>query len=315
MVRTAAELLVDRLLKQAEAPVPDTIVSFFRVYFSEGVVELHSAAEDCLYHILPLIREIEPGLEARIMKERPGFKVKVPGSLGPVPEGYSESDLTIVGPDTTPAEKEHVRESMMDDVRSDNPVRMAEKDPGMAVVLAKTISDPAKRATALDRISQEKLKNSEEGQADSLIQMARSAMNSDAKDDGERLALLVALARSQSQHHDSDLWDTLSRGLELAESVFAEATKITPGAVGFYYRKGEYEGPGYSTPRFSEANLLIRIGMEKEMANTLGWLAKEHDPALKAYLLISAAEGLWNKQKSSIAASAPAAQEKRTTTR
>jgi hypothetical protein len=59
---------------------------------------------------------------------------------------------------------------------------------------------------------------------------------------------------------------------------------------------GPVPGVGPGGP-FLQAVALIKIGMEKETANTLGWLAQQHDAALKSYLLISAAEGLWNKQK------------------
>ena len=168
------------------------------------------------------------------------------------------------------------------------------------------------RDSTLLAIAPEKVKQ----QNDTAPNQAKSdkAAPQQQPDDKTQVAVYLTAARLAFRTDSPDLWNTLNRGLDFAEEIFQKAKKEKPLQVGYSNRGDEWQGPGYMAPGFDEANALIKLGMEKETANTLGWLAKEHDPALKSYLLISAADGLWNKQKNSGAERVPSSQERIVTT-
>jgi hypothetical protein len=162
------------------------------------------------------------------------------------------------------------------------------------------MTDPELRASVLVTIAQGPYRETNPEQALMLLEEngGNSVSSDQSSDDGNKiqLAALLASVRAMAAQDDSELWDTLIRGLSLAEDLFQEATSGVLRHVGYQVDQ-DWDGPVYMATGFREANALIKIGMEKERANTLGWLAQQHDPALKSYLLISAAEGLWNAQK------------------
>ena len=327
MERAAIELAVDKLLKQVAAPMPSDSLFMGRVYTAKGFVQLNSMAEESLFKLLPLIREFEPDLEQRIDKQITAFSKPVPSDIGPLPEGYEEASF-MIGRASDPAEKEKMSARMVDGNRAGGARQLAATSPEAALKLANSITDPALRATALVTVAQGKLKETDPEMAAKLLADAAASAPKPQPNAGEtskegsvQLASLVSLARAQSSDA-TEQWSSLNRGLDLAEEMFTEGLK-TSRRLG-YRNSPDWTGPVYFAPGFVEANSLIKIGMEKETANTLGWLAKEHDPALKSYLLISAAEGLWNKmsngQKPAPASPAPgsapgspASQEIRTT--
>jgi hypothetical protein len=305
MERNGVEVAVARLLKQAEDPPPANMIYVGRVASGDGFVELKSVAEEYLYKLLPLVREFAPELEASIFERSPHFKVVVPSDIGPLPEGYQEGGTISLGNadgtagdfDKDPQKKAQLFAQITNMTRANGARRFAESDPEAARKLANAITDPALRATTLAELS-----GNPQQPPDVMRDAKGAAVQIDPKDQKAQLGLVVSMARAQAARNDSELWNTLTRGLEQAEELFEE--EIRKGQRTVVYGIGpDGEGPLYRAAGFQEANTLIGIGMEKQTDYTLAWLGQEHEVALKSYLLVTAAEVLWNKQKSGAGAS------------
>jgi hypothetical protein len=298
------EVAVNRLLKQAEEPPPKDMVYLGRVASGDGFVELNSVAEEYLFKILPLVRAFSPDLEGSILEQRQNLKVIVPSDIGALPEGYQEAGmLSLRNADGSagdfekdPQKKAQLFAQIINMNRVGGARRFAESDPEAARKLANSITDPALRAATLAELAGN-LQESDPSEPSNLVRDAKGAViQVDPKDQQAQLALLVSMARAQAGRSDAGLWDTLNRGLELAEELFEK--EIRAGQRTVVYSIGpDGEGPLYRVTGFQEANSLVRIGLENQTANTLAWVAQEHDAALKSYLLVTAAEGLWAKQK------------------
>jgi hypothetical protein len=302
MERTGIEIAVTRLLKQAEQPPPKDMVYVGRIASGDGFVELKSVAEEYLYKLLPLVREFAPELEDRILERSPHFKTIVPSEIGPLPEGYTEGGtLSLRNADGSagdfekdPQQKADLFAKLTNMNRAGAARRFAESDPEGARKLANAITDPALRAATLAELS------GNPQQAPEVMRDAKgAAVQIDPKDQKAQLGIVVSLARAQAGRNEPELWATLSRGLELAEELFETDIRAGQRAV-IYSISPDAEGPLYRATGFQEANALLRIGIEKHAENTLAWLAQEHDPALKSYLLVTAAEVLSAKEKADV---------------
>jgi hypothetical protein len=300
MVRNGVEVAVARLLKQAEEPPSKDMLYVGRVASGDGFVDLKSVAEEFLYKILPLVREFAPELESRILERSPHFKVIAPSDIGPLPEGYQETGmLSLRNADGTagdfekdPAQKTRLMAQITNTSRAVGARRYAESDPEAAKKLANSITDPALRAAILAELA---------GKMDDATAPAKgAAVELDPKDEKARLTVLVGMARAQAARDDAGLWDTLDKGLELAEDLFEKEIREGQRTV-IYSINPDGEGPLYRASGFQEANTLLRLGMDKLPENTLAWLGQEHDAALKSYLLVTAAEALWTKQQGATA--------------
>jgi hypothetical protein len=233
----------------------------------------------------------------------------MPSVEGPLPEGLKLAGLTTAAlgfPDEQ--RKARAKELVLDDARIFHAKRLANSDPEVALRLANSVKDPARRAETLLAVAQGKLKETNPTEANRVIdEFGSESEKTKTKGSGERLAILVALARAQAGRNDAGLWDTLNRGLELAEELFQQDTKTGRARrIGYVITSDWGLWPGYTAAGFKEALELMKLGAEKQPANTLDWLAQQRDPALQSYLLISAAEGLWNVHKTVPSAQAAA---------
>jgi hypothetical protein len=311
MARNGVELAVDRLLSEAAKPMPDDVVYVGRVYTGDGFLEIHSMAGNFLYELLPLVRKVEPELERRILEKVPALTIRVPNDLGSLPEDYGEAAILKINPGDPEARAKAVA-SATDGNRAAGARRLARTDPDAALRVADTILSPGLRSVTLLAIAQGKMKETDPERAAAIIREVGATAEKQtsidrqqdpaigqtgkAKNDTAKLGGLLTLARAQAGDESAELWSTLNQGLNLAEEMFDASIQAEPPRVG-YSRRIDWEGPEYNAPGFSEANALIRIGMQKARANSLGWLAQEHDPRLKSYLLITAAEAITGQQR------------------
>jgi hypothetical protein len=160
--------------------------------------------------------------------------------------------------------------------------------------------DPSLRAAALAGVIQEGLQRKDPAQAASVLKEIEAIYDSfDPEDEVRRLGVLVSLARGQAARDDPRLWETLSRGLDVAEDLFVAQMRqpMSGEERDRYSSAGLTERPADSSAGFNLANDLMRLAAREETANALGWLSQPHDPVLKSYLLISAAEGLWASRR------------------
>lgn len=297
MERAALEMAMHRLLEQAEEPVPETQLYFGRTYTGNSYIEPHSIAEDMIYRLLPLVRRFAPDLEVRIRESLPHLTSPVPSDIGPVPEVVSFTAIRFVDPSDTETRAKFETQVLNGGLER-AARRIAATDLEAAIRIANSITDPTLKSATLLAISPDKVQDNIEGDESKLESSpGTSSLKPEEADESNQMASLMTAARVASNDDSSDRWSTLKRALDFAEELFQKARVVGKVEVS-YWQTEDWEGPGYIAPGFQEANELIKIGMEKEKANTLGWLAQQHDPALKSYLLISAAEGLWSAEPS-----------------
>jgi hypothetical protein len=299
-IRTAVVAAVSKMLQGAEEPLPEAMIYRGRMASGDGMVELQSPAEESLFRLLPLVRQYVPGLEEQILEKRIGLGRILPSALGTLPRDYSEISTMI---EQDPKRRTELRATLADSARSRNVQRFAASDPEFALKVAESIQDPAVKATAFVIIAQGKLKETDPARAAKLIEQAgigsaRRGWDIEPTQNTE-LAKLVSSARALFPENDPDLWNTLERGLNLAEELFVEEQRNSKTPYINYSGGPDWAGPVFGGPAtaFIPAVVLIKIGIEKQTANTLDWLAQQRDPLLKSFLLIAAAEGLWDKRR------------------
>jgi len=296
MIKAAITDAVERFLQDASEDAPKGTMYIGSVSTGKGTVELHSTAEESLYKLLPLVREFVPDLEKKIFEKRSALNSVVSTEGVSLPEGYIESGTIRVG--TTDRQRIATAvEKTKEWSREKNIRELAQTDPETALKLAETIKDPALRGSAVAAIANGKLKETDPVRASDLLkEIGATPEKIDPKDERSQLGALVTLARTQAARKNPALWTTLNRGLDLSEELFVRDMKEFPKkdslALG-----GILEMPAYRATGFGEGMSLIAIGVRSQPANTMGWLGQQHDPALKAYLLMNAAINLWSAQK------------------
>jgi hypothetical protein len=302
MLRAAIEASVSRLLKEAEEPPPKGTTYVGRHYTPAGFIEPRSNVEDTLFRLMGLIREFAPALEKTIQAQLTHLAKPVPSDVGALPDDYFEV-ANLIGPPDGPALPPDRIAELRENARGAGARRLAATDPEAALRLANTLTNPELRASTIIAIAEGKLKEIDPERAAKLIAEVESSgikppsdrPSPNSADERAQLAALVTLARGQASRDDPELWNTLNRGLDLAERVFQEQLKTGALRAG-YIGLPDWQGPTYS-PVFTDAISLIKIGVERQTVNTLGWLAQQREPLLKSFLLIAAADGLWNKQQ------------------
>jgi hypothetical protein len=308
MLRSAITGAVDQFLKDASQPAPKGTMYIGSVGTSKGTVELNSLAEESLYRLMPLVREFIPELEKTIFEKRPAIGRPVSAEGVSLPDGLVESATIRVG--TADPQRIATAVQRNKEAARERSVRaLSSTDPETAVKLAATIKDPAVRGSAMAAIANGKLKETDPDRAAELMPtMGTSAEKIDPKDQRRQLGALVTEARTQAGREDAAIWETINRGLDLAEELFVHDMKEFPKTDSLALG-GVTEMPAYAATGFDEAMTLIRMGVGTAADNTLHWLAKEHDPALKPYLLMSAADAYWHLQQAQPSASAPTVRE------
>jgi hypothetical protein len=299
MERAAVETMVDKLLRDAAEPLPSDTLLVARNYTSTGYFEPRSMPEQILFRVLPLVRELAPDLEERIREQRAHLINPAPTDLGPWADGYRYTHFLF---GIAPGERESKTAEIINNSRAETAKRFAATNMEAAINFANTITDPNLKAATLLEIAPDKAK----GESQSANSQQAQAQPKQPPDDKTQLAAYLTTARMQARQEGAPLWDTISRGLNFAEELFVKASKAGELQAG-YMVLPDWEGPVYDAPGFREAHTLVLIGVQKETANTLGWLAQQRNPLLKSFLLISAAEGLWNKQQA--AADSPGVQD------
>jgi hypothetical protein len=298
MMRSAMEASVSKLLKAAAAPLPSDMIYVGRIASGDGLVELQSPAEETLFKLLPLVRQFSPDLESQILEERSGLGRIIP-SIGALPPDYSEISTII---EQNPEKRAEWLARIENQTHAKNAKRLAATDPETALRLASQITDSSMRDSTLVAIAQGKLKETDPAQAAKLLAEANASTpqsDSTSQTNWNRLVPLLDSARGFAQSHDPELWNTIKRGLELAEELFVEEQRNSKTPYVNYATSPDWTGPLYGGPdtAFIPTVQLIKIGMEKETANTMGWLAQQHDSLLKSFLLVAAADALWVAQR------------------
>jgi hypothetical protein len=256
-------IVVDRLLAQADQMPRGMFMG------------VRSMAGSILRDLLPLVKEFRPDLEKQILGKYPDLR-EAPTDRGANPKALPER------------------------VRVGSVQRLARSDPHAALEMSSRFRDPSLRAAALAGVIQEGLQRKDPAQAASVLKEIEAIYDSfDPEDEVRRLGVLVSLARGQAARDDPRLWETLSRGLDVAEDLFVAQMRqpMSGEERDRYSSAGLTERPADSSAGFNLANDLMRLAAREETANALGWLSQPHDPVLKSYLLISAAEGLWDSRR------------------
>jgi len=162
--------------------------------------------------------------------------------------------------------------------------RLARTNPDNAIKAASAIQDPRSQATALAEIVPT-LSNSDSQRAQAVLGQVQQAVNK-IDDNTEKLAAINSLARAASTVNDqATLRDAIQQGFALMQDVMRRQNEDHPESRHTSVRSGYGFGE------------LVRYGMGVAPEFTLTQIDGIADDETKAFLLVSAAQGLQRSQR------------------
>ena len=245
-----------------------------QVHTERGVAEFDNPADRVLFELVPTIREVDPALAERLVRDRPalGLASKVDGPMD-VGEGVLLRG-SAAGSDDSRLLRRGLAESRLQRIR-----QMAPAKPDEALRLALDLNDPDLRSTALGYVAAG-FAPKDVQRAQAILRQARSARDS-VHDPPARLHSIVADAMAAAALRNvADLRRSVKEGLELGTEVFQEDQDAHPTK------------PAINTAGFHDLRELARISARIDPEGTVAQVTAMENHLLQAYLLLSVAEGL-----------------------
>ncbi len=244
---------------------------------SEGIghtgMAFSSQAELLLYKLLPVAREVDPDLAAKIEEEHK--------KIASYPEAKPDvRTATVISfPGATPDAERHA----LDESRYYQAGQLAATDPSKAVAIAQEISDPDTRQAALVEIAPYDAK--EQSQADAWVEQALKRTE-DMNASVGKLRILCSLANVYFVRGDQARAMTMTdHALDLGEELYSQFMMANPGAV------------SYSADGVDEMIGLIgkAVAKVKRPETMVARINQVRQDVLKATLLTAAAEA-WSQR-------------------
>lgn len=276
-LREALEVVANRLLEQK--PPADSKQSYRgQVFTKGGAIEFRDPADQMLFEILPLIREVDSDWANRLVQRRPALS-QTAGAVGPVEHSASTTTFGIAsGENVSPSEQAGIEEGRLYTVHE-----LAAERPDEALTVASTLTLPAFRAQAWADIAAA-LASKDRDRALALIDKAREVAAS-LRDQLDVLRVLSVLCDAGGQVGDRRvLQESLEQGLDLGEEIFNEDLAAHPGKL------------AYNVDGFDELTKLVQVGGKYDTDYTVNYVRQIRNELLRAHLLVSVAEGISSRE-------------------
>ncbi len=245
---------------------------------SEGIghtgMAFSSQAELLLYKLLPVAREVDPDLAAKIEEEHK--------NIASYPEAKPDvRTATVISfPGATPEAERHA----LDESRYYQAGQLAATDPSKAVAIAQEISDPDTRQAALVEIAPYSAVK-DPSQADAWIGQALKRTE-DMNASVAKLRIMCSLANVYFVRGDQERAMTMTdHALDLGEELYAQFMMANPGAV-------SYSADGVDEMIGLVSKVVARVKRPETMVERINQVRQD---VLKATLLTAAAEA-WGQR-------------------
>jgi hypothetical protein len=265
LLKSGVEIAVERLTAQKESSEYQYIS---RVQTQKGTATFHSRADELLFELLPLVRQVDAALADKLLQSNQALKQA--GAAGGTV--VASEGAMIVGSSASPEKQELALQSS----RAQEVREIASDHPEQALALSQTITDPALRSTAMAGVAESK--PTQAGEIQSAIAKIVPTMH----EGQERLVVLSALAEASWAAGDAaGFHDALSKAFSLGQKLFEEDMDAHPGQ------------PTYGVEAFETLADLVKTGARVDPATTTAMVNQLDDIQLKAFLLAQLADALY----------------------
>jgi hypothetical protein len=266
LLKSGVEIAVERLTLQKDTAEYQYIS---RVQTQKGTATFHSRADELLFELLPLVREVDAALADKLLESNQTLKqAGAAGSTVVASEG-----AIIVGPSVSPEKQElALQNSRAQEVRE-----MASDHPEQALALSQAITDPALRAAAMADVAESR--PTQAGEIQSAIAKIVPTMHTGE----ERLRVLSALAEASWAAGDiAGFHDALGKAFALGQELFEEDMDAHPGQA------------TYAVAAYEALADLVKTSARDDPATTTAMINQIDDVQLKAFLLAQLADALYS---------------------
>lgn len=256
-----------------------TLLYLGRTTTSTGSVEFKSESEHLLYQLMPLIREIDPKFADRLIDDNK----KLNSAANDDGQEHFEGGVITGHPSTqviAAAQHSNMERSRLHNVRE-----IASKDPNGALQLARTITDQEMQAEALAVVAGA-YASVDPAKAQQLYNESEELLKKVGNPEGTLTALVELARAAQSSGDDQKLGRIVANGVSVGEKLFERELETFPGQAAPLVRA------------FDPLTKLVAIGAKSLPDATLAYVNNVADNVLQTYLLVSAAEGVFEGQRS-----------------
>jgi hypothetical protein len=266
LLKSGVEIAVERLTLQKD-PAEYQYIS--RVQTQKGTATFHSRADELLFELLPLVRQVDAALADKLLESNQALKQA--GAAGGTV--VASEGAMIIGSSASPEKEElALQGSRAQEVRE-----IASDHPEQALALSQTITDPALRSTAMAGVADSK--PAQAGEIRSAIAKIVPTMH----EGQERLVVLSALVEASWAAGDAaGFRDALSNAFSLGQKLFEEDMDAHPGQA------------TYGVEAFETLADLVKTGARVDPATTTAMVHQIDDVQLKAFLLAQLADVLYS---------------------
>jgi len=271
LFRQGLEAAVERLLNGDATN--RTIAYVANIYTDKGVATFHRKQQQILFDILPLVREVDPNWANQIVQQDP--------ALG---QGGGNSGKVVSSEGVFSADGSEQQSDGLEQSRAQAAGDLAQTNPGEALRLAQTITNPALRTVALANIANIVGKTTP-GQAVDIEKAIGDTMPL-IKDSEDRLQASAALARTAAAAGDTATFlAKVDKCFTLGEELFDEDLIAHPGR------------PTYDAPAYYVLRDLVQSGASIDPVTITSKVHQLRSFPLEAFLLEELAKELFDHQK------------------
>jgi hypothetical protein len=265
-LKHGVDIAVERLTSQKE-PAEYQYVS--RMQTQKGTATFHTLADELLFEMLPLVREVDPELADKLLQSNQALKQV--GAAGN--SVLSSEGAIIVGGNASPEDQERALQmSRAQEVRE-----MASDHPEQALALSQTITDPVSRAAAMAAVAEARPPQARE------IQTTIAKIVPTIHEGEERLHVLSSLAEASWTAGDiAGFQDALANAFSLGQELFQEDMAAHPVQ------------PTYGVESYNTLADLIKTSARGDRTTTAAMVNEVDDVQLKAFLLAQLADVLYS---------------------
>jgi hypothetical protein len=231
-------------------------------------IGLHSRADAQLVQLMRVLKELDPGMLAKVIEARPDFAGAQDGRMNGMRTSFNSGQ---------PASPEMQQQVAQIRQRSDT-MRMARTDPDKALATAATMSDAGDKANMLAMTASAMARNSPEDAAKVLDEAQKIAAQ--VQDQMAELRIVVSSAQAAKQlKQPQRVREFMARGLELGSQLVRKQMDDHPET------NGQGEALGYM-------NSLVSMGMADDPNGVTAVIDAVPYPMAKAMLYTTAARSM-----------------------
>lgn len=281
--KVATAALLQQALSEAfasidKAEAKQQFARHYEVSTQKGSVEFNSDREFLTFRLLPIVKQFDPDWAERLKQQYPSLRMSPSVEIG-------DNPTVAASMSNDPNESPAAMKEAADEHRLIQLTEIGVADPKRAAEIARSISNPDMRTIGLASIAPGYAKV-DNNTAESWLKYANGQLET-MKDEGNRLQLLLALAKAAfAEHHEQEGLDFTMKAIDLGEELFARDERANPGKM------------AYETTGEQEVVEIVTVACEKlpRPVSILDRVHKIRSSALQVHALVAAAKGVLNNK-------------------